>query len=66
MGNEITGVKIIMRYKNVKIHNNRMENKMGFNDTRKEYVIEDMFPKRPLINYLWNERYITAINQFGG
>lgn len=39
---------------------------MGFNDTRKEYVIEDMFPKRPLINYLWNERYITAINQFGG
>lgn len=35
---------------------------MGFNDKRKEYIIEDMYPKRPLINYLWNESYIAVIN----
>lgn len=38
---------------------------MGFIDERKEYVIEDMYPKRPWTNYLWNEEYITCINQFG-
>ncbi len=39
---------------------------MGFNDLKKEYVIEDMYPpKRPLMNYLWNEEYLAIIDQFG-
>ena len=38
---------------------------MGFIDERKEYVIENMFPKRPWMNYLWNEEYIVIMNQFG-
>ena len=38
---------------------------MAFNDSKKEYTIENMYPKRPLINYLWNEKYIAVINQFG-
>ncbi len=38
---------------------------MAFVDERKEYVIEDMYPKRPWMNYLWNEEYIAIINQFG-
>lgn len=39
---------------------------MAFNDKKKEYEIEDMYPKRPWVNYLWNEKYIAVINQFGG
>ena len=38
---------------------------MGFIDAKKEYEIEDMYPKRPWMNYLWNEEYIMNINQFG-
>ncbi len=39
---------------------------MAFNDIKKEYLIENMYPeKRPLMNYLWNEEYIAVINQFG-
>ncbi len=38
---------------------------MGFVDKNKEYVIENMYPKRPWMNYLWNEDYIAIINQFG-
>lgn len=38
---------------------------MGFIDNRKEYEIENMYPKRPWMNYLWNEEYIMYINQFG-
>ena len=38
---------------------------MPFNDEQKEYVIEDMYPKRPLMNFLWNDEYIAVINQFG-
>jgi cellobiose phosphorylase len=36
-----------------------------FDDSKREYKIENMYPKRPWINYLWNESLITAINQFG-
>lgn len=43
----------------------RTEIEMGFTDSKKEYVIEDMYPKRPWMNYLWNEEYVTCINQFG-
>ncbi len=39
--------------------------RMGFLDKRKEYIIENMYPKRPWMNYLWNEHYIAIINQFG-
>lgn len=39
---------------------------MGFNDDKKEYTIEDMYPKRPLVNYLWNESYVAVLDQFGG
>ena len=38
---------------------------MAFIDERKEYEICGMFPKRPWMNYLWNEEYIAIINQFG-
>ncbi len=38
---------------------------MAFKDFEKEYVIENMYPKRPWMNYLWNESYIAIINQFG-
>lgn len=36
-----------------------------FNDDKKEYVITDLFPKRPWYNYLWNDRFISDIDQFG-
>ena len=38
---------------------------MGFIDEKREYEITNMYPKRPLMNYLWNEEYILVINQFG-
>ncbi len=38
---------------------------MAFIDEKREYEITDMYPKRPLMNYLWNEEYIMVINQFG-
>jgi hypothetical protein len=37
---------------------------MGFVDEKKEYVMDDMYPKRTWKNYLWNEEYLTCINQF--
>lgn len=36
-----------------------------FNDEKKEYVIGDMFPKRPWLNYVWNDAYVSCFNQFG-
>ena len=30
-----------------------------------EYIIKDMFPIRPLMNFLWNEKVIASYNQFG-
>ena len=39
---------------------------MGFfNDQEKEYVITDMYPKRNLLNYLWNDTTVCACDQFG-
>ncbi len=37
-----------------------------FNDEKREYVITDMFPRRELVNYLWNETTVCKCNQFGG
>ena len=36
-----------------------------FIDNKKEYVITNHFPKRPLMNYLWNETTLVDIDQFG-
>lgn len=38
---------------------------MFFDDKNNEYVIKDMYPRRPLINYLWNEDVVWSLNQFG-
>lgn len=36
-----------------------------FDDKNKEYIIETMFPKRPWLNYAWNNSYVSCFNQFG-
>ena len=36
-----------------------------FENTKNEYVITDMRPRRPLENYLWNEDFLANINHFG-
>lgn len=36
-----------------------------FNDKGREYVITDMFPRRKLLNYLWNDTIVCACDQFG-
>lgn len=36
-----------------------------FIDHKKEYVITNHYPKRPLMNYLWNETTLVDIDQFG-
>ena len=35
-----------------------------FLDEKREYVIENMRPVRPLKNYLWNDRTFAELNQF--
>lgn len=36
-----------------------------FDDPEREYVIENMYPRRPLKNYLWNEGMLAELDQFG-
>jgi len=36
-----------------------------FNDLKKEYVITEMRPRRPLLNYLWNETFLAELSHFG-
>ncbi|MBQ7572764.1 MAG: hypothetical protein IJT23_00725 [Clostridia bacterium] len=36
-----------------------------FDDKNKEYVIKDMYPKRPWLNYAWNDTHVSCYNQFG-
>jgi len=37
-----------------------------FDDAKKEYVITDLLsPKRPWYNFLWNDKFISDIDQFG-
>ena len=36
-----------------------------FDDKNKEYVIKSMYPKRPWLNYAWNDTYVCCFNQFG-
>lgn len=42
----------------------KMKNGFFDNETR-EYVITDMYPRRPLMNYLWNEEMVCACDHFG-
>ena len=36
-----------------------------FDDSCGEFVITQMYPKRPLINYIWNEQTVANCDQFG-
>jgi len=36
-----------------------------FDDKNREYLITDMYPRRPLLNYLWNDTTVCALDQFG-
>lgn len=36
-----------------------------FSDEKREFIIEDMYPVRPLINYLWNDTAFAELNHFG-
>ena len=38
---------------------------MHFDDKKREFIITDMFPRRPLVNYLWNENVVWSLDQFG-
>ena len=35
-----------------------------FADKEREYIIENMYPVRPLKNYLWNDTIFAELNQF--
>ncbi|MBQ8658235.1 MAG: hypothetical protein IJ506_03790 [Clostridia bacterium] len=36
-----------------------------FDDKNREFVIADMYPRRPWLNYLWNDQTVSSVNQFG-
>lgn len=36
-----------------------------FDDKNKEFVIRDMYPRRPWLNYFWNDETLANSNQFG-
>ncbi len=36
-----------------------------FDNQKKEYVVENMYPLRPLINFLWSDKVVCKCNQFG-
>lgn len=36
-----------------------------FLDEKREYIIENMHPVRPLKNFLWNDTTFVEVNQFG-
>ncbi|MBO4572293.1 MAG: hypothetical protein J5762_00785 [Clostridia bacterium] len=37
-----------------------------FDNKKNEYVITDMFPRRPLIDYLWSDSVFCSLEHFGG
>ena len=41
-------------------------NKVGFFQNGKEYVVKTLDTPRPLLNYIWNTRILSGINHFGG
>ena len=40
--------------------------KIGFFNNGNEYVVKTLNPPRPLLNYIWNSRILSGINNFGG
>ncbi len=36
-----------------------------FDNEKREYVIENMYPLRPLMNFLWNDKTVCKCDQFG-
>ena len=42
-----------------------MANLNYFDDKNKEFVIKDMYPRRPWLNYFWNDNTLAYSNQFG-
>ncbi len=36
-----------------------------FDNDKKEYVIENMYPLRPLINFIWSDKVVCKCNHFG-
>ena len=45
---------------------NKVQMQSGyFDNEKKEYVITDMYPRRGLQNYLWNEEMVCPCDQFG-
>lgn len=43
-----------------------LKDKLGYFDNEKrEYIIENMYPLRPLKNFLWNEKVVCSCDQFG-
>ncbi len=38
----------------------------NFSNTGNEYIITKVNPKRPLLNYMWNDKFVSAINHTGG
>lgn len=36
-----------------------------FRDLAREYEIRNMYPIRPLINYMWNEEYVLSVDHMG-
>ena len=36
-----------------------------FDDKNREYIITDMKPRRPWLNYLWNDTLVVSSDQFG-
>lgn len=44
----------------------KKESSIGeFIDEKREYIIKNMYPKRPLKNYLWNDTTFVQLDQFG-
>ena len=41
-------------------------NDFGYFQNDGEYVIHNWNLPRPWMNYLWNHRFLSAVNQFGG
>ncbi len=41
-----------------------MKKRNYFLNEKKEFIIENMYPRRPLLNYLWNETCFSELNQF--
>ena len=36
-----------------------------FDRQKREFVITDMAPRRPLLNYIWNEEFLMCVDHTG-